>query len=382
MPQKNNSEIQLEEAIHLITRLIEIKTTPSNFSEFIKTVEFVKNYFSDSNVFIREHWFNNFPALFISTKDTKKPKILFQGHLDVVNGKDEQFIPLIEGNKLFGRGSVDMKSFVALAMMLLKENTEMDLGLIITFDEEIGSENGAKKMFELGYTADLLFNGDGGYNYSVIYGEKGILKIKVKTKANPGRHPYPWKGPNAFNLFLEDYEKLKMIFQENKIATEEKNWHSTYSIYDVVVSNEEFYSPNLVDAKINVYFTEDKSTKELFEIIKKEFRNSDLEIISNSERVFVDSKSKYALNLKEIMEHHFGREIEMRTENGSSDARFYANSNIPIVIVKVVGEDYHGENEHILINELIPLYHSMEDFVYNYFQMELQDQKILYAQGA
>jgi acetylornithine deacetylase/succinyl-diaminopimelate desuccinylase-like protein len=263
--------------------------------------------------------------------------------------------------------------------MLLKDNTEMDLGLIITFDEEIGSENGAKKMFELGYSTELLFNGDGGYNYSVIYGEKGILKIKVRTKANPGRHPYPWKGPNAFDLFLEDYNKLKMIFQENKIATEEQNWHSTYSIYDVEVSNDELYSPSLVEAKINVYFTENKSTKEIFETIKKEFRNSDLEIISSSERVFVDPKSKYALNLKEIMEHHFGREIEMRTENGSSDARFYANSNIPIVIVKAVGEDYHGDNEHILIDQLFPLYRSMEDFTYNYFQMELQTQKISYA---
>ncbi len=372
--QNRNIEKREIELLKLIKSLISFKTTPKNFSEFKKTVKFVESYFSDSGVIINEHWFNGFPALFITTRETKRPKLLFQGHLDVVNGKEEQFTPRIEGNKLYGRGSVDMKSFVALAMKFVKDNPDLDVGLIITFDEEIGSENGAKKMAELGYSAELLFNGDGGYNYSVIYGEKGILKFEMRTEANPDRHPYPWKGKNAFDLFVDDYKKLEKLFSENGSATDEDNWHTTYAVYDVKVHNKEFYTPDLAEAKITIYFTEDITTDELIEKIKREFKYSEITPFVKSERVFINPDSPYALELKKIMEKNFGRGIALRTENGSSDARFYANAGIPIVIVKMVGEDHHGDNEHILIDKIMPMYKSMEEFAFGYLRKENKEE--------
>ena len=380
MQNRNIGNLEIE-LLELIKKMISFKTTPKNFTEFKKTVKFIRSYFSDSGVTINEHWFNGFPALFIATRETKRPKLLFQGHLDVVNGKEEQFTPRIEGNKLYGRGSVDMKSFVALAMKFVKDNPDLDVGLIITFDEEIGSENGAKKMAELGYSAELLFNGDGGYNYSVIYGEKGILKFEMKTEANPDRHPYPWKGKNAFDLFVDDYKKLEKIFSENGSATDEDNWHTTYAVYDVKVHNKEFYTPDLAEAKITIYFTEDITTDELIEKIKREFKYSEITPFVKSERVFINPDSPYALELKKIMEKNFGREIALRTENGSSDARFYANAGIPIVIVKMVGEDHHGDNEHILIDKIMPMYKSMEEFALGYLRKENKEE-LSYAKEA
>ncbi len=380
LQEQKNNDIK-NELVELISQLISFKTTPQNFSEFNKTVKFIERYFAETNLFIQKHNFMGFPALFITTKQTKHPKILFQGHLDVVNGKDEQFFPKIIDGKLYGRGSVDMKAFVALAMKYIKENKNLDLGLIVTFDEEIGSENGAKKMFELGYSGDLIFNGDGGYNYSVIHGEKGILKFSVKTEANPGRHPYPWNGKNAFDLFLEDYSKLELLFPKNKIATEKENWHSTYAIYDVQVENDEFHTPNLVKAKFSVYFTEEITAENLFKKLQETFSNSVLEFRLKSERVFNNPDNDYILELQKIMTQQFEREIQVRTENGSSDARFYANSGIPIVIVKMVGEDHHGHNEHILISDILPMYNSMNDFSQFYFQKNINNE-VRYAKEA
>ena len=311
MQNKINSDLQ-QELVELIKTLIAFKTTPKNFKEFEKTVQFIKTYFDGSGIFIKEHSFNGFPALFITTRDTKHPKLLFQGHLDVVNGKEKQFTPHLEGNKLFGRGSVDMKSFVALAMKFIKSNPKLDIGLIITFDEEIGSENGAEKMAELGYSTDLLFNGDGGYNYSVIYGEKGIVKFNMVTEANPDRHPYPWNGKNAFDLFVEDYKKLEKLFPNNNTATEDDNWHTTYAIYDVNVNNKEFYPPHRVEAKITVYFTENITTNELISKIKGEFVNSKITPFVKSERVFINPDSQYTIELKEIMQKNFATLLTKR----------------------------------------------------------------------
>ncbi len=360
----NNPELE-KQLLQTIKDLVSFKTVEKRFDEFDRAVKYVKDFFEGSNVTIFEHRFNNHPALVISTKGKKHSHILLQGHIDVVNGKPEQFVPQIKGNKLFGRGTVDMKGFDALAMHAVRElsKEDIDVNLMLTFDEEIGSPNGVPKLVELGYDCDILFNGDGGYNYAVIYGEKGILKLKLTVESDPGRHPYPWDGESAFDIFTEEYNKIKALFPESKLATNADNWHTTYSLYDIKVENKEFYPPHFFEAKMNIYFVDDVSVKDLFDKITSLLSRTKAEIIMGSERVFLNPDSPYVLSLQEIMTENFGREIILRTENGSSDARFYADKNIPIVIVKMVGEDHHGENEHIEIPAIVPMYKSIVDFI-------------------
>lgn len=364
---KYNGNSKLNEIVETVEELVKFKTTPSNFDEFERAVEYIEEYFSNTSIKIDKHYFNKFPALYISTTGLKHASILMQAHVDVVDGNDSQFMPVIKNSKMYGRGTSDMKGFVAVAMKLIREfenhTSDCNLALVLTFDEEIGSENGAKKMAELGYTCDLLINGDAGYNHSVIYGEKGILKIKLKVEATPGRHPYTWEGKNAFELLNEDYNSIISLFKNKDIATNDDNWHTTYSIYDVAIKNEDQYPPHIAEAKINFYFTEDLSVAEILELIKSRVKHCTVKQFIGSERVFIDPKSIYIQRLHEVMSTHFNREIAIRTENGSSDARFYANDNIPIVILKPVGEDHHGDNEYIDVDALLPLFNSLKDFI-------------------
>ncbi len=362
-----NGNGTLNTIVESVKELVKIKTTHSNYKEFERAIKYIENYFDGTSIKITKHYFNKYPALHISTTGLKHASILLQGHVDVVDGNESQFNPLFKNGKLYGRGTADMKGFVALALKLIsdfeKHSSKCNLALVLTFDEEIGSENGAKKMVELGYTGDLIINGDAGYNYSVIYGEKGILKIKIKVEATPGRHPYTWQGKNAFELLNEDYNSIISLFKNKEVATEEDNWYTTYSIYDIRFENREQYPPHYAEAKMNFYFTEDFSVKEILDLIKSKVKHSEVEMFIGSERVFIDPKSKYIEQLHEIMSTHFVRDISIRTENGSSDARFYANKNIPILILKPVGEDHHGDNEHLDVGALLPLYYTLKDFI-------------------
>ena len=188
----------------------------------------------------------------------------------------------------------------------------------------------------------------------------------MKVEAEPGRHPYPWDGENAFDLFVEDYRRITKLFPESKFATDADNWHTTYSIYDIKVFNDEFYPPKKVTAKMNIYFADDITSSALCKKIKDAVRHVSIEKFTASERVFVNPDYFHIQRLRQIMTENFGREIILKTENGSSDARFYANKGIPIVIVKMVGEDHHGANEHILISQILPMYNSVKDFVYEF----------------
>ncbi|NOY78724.1 MAG: M20 family metallopeptidase [Calditrichaeota bacterium] len=237
--QRKTDRHVTDEVKTLLKKLISFRSTGDRPDELEKLADFVTDYFRESPVFIDRYQFGDKPALVITTQKTKQPKIFFQGHLDVVDGNDTQFVPQEKGNRLYGRGAVDMKGFDAIVLHLIRETARLkkdyDIGIMLTFDEEIGSENGAKRLSELDYSCGILINGDGGYNHKLIYAEKGILKFKLSVEAIPGRHPYPWQGENAFDILIRNYNKIIALFPDQELATDNDNWYTTYSTYDVHV---------------------------------------------------------------------------------------------------------------------------------------------------
>ncbi len=356
-----------KEVLTTIEALIRFRTVDGQMVEMNKAADYIKNFFAGVSVFIKEYRFKEYPALVITTKNTSTPKLFFQGHVDVVDGADEQFQPVRNGARLYGRGSVDMKGFDAIAMHLIRDaalhQPELDLGLMLTFDEEIGGQNGAAKLAELGYFPEILINGDGGYNHAVIHAEKGILKIKLCASSNSGRHPYPWEGENAFDILVREYQKIRQLFPGQAKATNEDNWYTTCSSYDVNVKNNAFSAPHYAEMKINIYFTEAVRAQELYANIQNMVEQVELSKISESERVFLPADNPYVMELQHILSEHFSQSITVRSENGSSDARYFTNKGFPILIVKVVGEGHHTPEEYLHIPSLKPFYESLETFI-------------------
>ncbi len=370
------SDNQQNKILETIQDLVRFRTIDGRFDEFENAVRYIESFFKNTSLHVEKMYFQKYPALVISGRGGKHPHFFLQGHVDVVDGHDDQFNPKIESKKLYGRGTVDMKGFDAVAMHLLRdlasEAPEIDAGLMLTFDEEIGGQNGARQLAAMGYEPDILINGDGGYNYAVIHAEKGILKIKLSTRSESGRHPYPWDGQNAFDLLVRDYRQIMQMFDEQKMADENNNWISTFSSYDIVVKNEPSFAPHYAEMKINIYFTDDLSADEILKRIKQLVRYAKVEKLTASERVYLPPDDKHVLVMRDIMQRHFGRPIEIRAENGSSDARFFTDKGIPIIIVKMVGENHHGPDEHLLIPEIMPMYRSLKEFMITYSNKEHQ----------
>jgi acetylornithine deacetylase len=85
--------------------------------------------------------------LFATLGEGKPAGIILSGHTDTVpwDGQDWKFDPLggeIDGGCLYGRGSADMKSFIALAVAhaqtFLDSNAPFAIHLALSFDEEVG----------------------------------------------------------------------------------------------------------------------------------------------------------------------------------------------------------------------------------------------------
>jgi acetylornithine deacetylase/succinyl-diaminopimelate desuccinylase-like protein len=162
---------------------------------------------------------------------------------------------------------------------------------------------------------------------------------------------------------MEDYFRIISIFENHGRATDSDNWYTTYSSYDVCVKNKPMFAPHYAEMKVNIYFTEDILTDHLYQKIKNTLKHTKMEKLMYAERVYLEPDNKYIISLQEKMQYHFDRPIIIRSENGSSDARFFTNKGIPIVIVKMVGENHHGPDERLHIPSIIPMYNSLKDFI-------------------
>lgn len=67
-----------------------------------------------------------------------KKGLMLCGHLDVVSGRSEQFLPVQKDGKIYGRGTTDMKGAIACFLSLVPYFKELDMPVILclTSDEE------------------------------------------------------------------------------------------------------------------------------------------------------------------------------------------------------------------------------------------------------
>ncbi|HTQ81209.1 MAG TPA: M20/M25/M40 family metallo-hydrolase, partial [Thermoanaerobaculia bacterium] len=139
-----------------------------------------------------------------------RPGLVLSGHMDVVPAEEagwqsDPFQLVDGGDRWFGRGTADMKGFIALSANLFAELAESPqaltapLVLIFTYDEEVGTL-GAKQLHDTYPVGRSL-------PASAIIGEptslravrlhKGHLKLRITLKGVSAHSGYPHLGVNA-----------------------------------------------------------------------------------------------------------------------------------------------------------------------------------------
>ncbi|MCA9296034.1 MAG: M20/M25/M40 family metallo-hydrolase, partial [Phycisphaerales bacterium] len=133
--------------------------------------------------------------------------LVLSGHLDVVPARRDHwntdpFELIAHGDNLYGRGTSDMKGFIALAMNLLVEaedRSELPLMLMFSAEEEVGAL-GAKVLAEswpvdeLPPRATLIGEPT---TLDVIAMHKGHLKVRIHVVGASAHSGTPHFGANA-----------------------------------------------------------------------------------------------------------------------------------------------------------------------------------------
>jgi len=168
----------------------------------------------------------NLFATFKAKKLNSKLPIILSGHTDVVpvsNGwSTDPFKAEIKNDKLFGRGSCDMKGFIAcvlaFAPMFSKSELNRDIHFSFTFDEEtacIGAPILIKELKKKGINKGICIVGE-PTNMKIIDAHKGCYEYTTYFEGLAGHSSQPQKGVSAVeyaaryvNKLIELREKLK-----------------------------------------------------------------------------------------------------------------------------------------------------------------------------
>jgi len=173
--------------------------------------EYVKKYYPD---------YADYPRYVVYGRYGEgTPTLQFNGHYDVVppgsGWSKKPFEPVIEGGRLYGRGSSDMKggiaAFLATAKSLIESGRSLRGGLEVALvpDEEIGGATGTGYLVRgIGTRPDYVIIGEPSGTGTVWIGHKGALWTMVEVYGRQAHGSTPWLGVNAFEYMVRVADKL------------------------------------------------------------------------------------------------------------------------------------------------------------------------------
>ena len=237
MSTENNLETLYENSIKILSDLIAFKTISGedNNSLINYCDKILKNLGADSfKTYDQEKKRVNLFATIKAKKPNGKNPIILSGHTDVVpvskSWSTDPFKATIKDDKLYGRGSCDMKGFIACTLayapIYSKSNLNRDIHFSYTFDEETACQGAPiliKELKKRKIKNGICIVGE-PTNMKIIDGHKGCYEYTTHFEGLAGHGSAPEKGVNAveyaakfINKLLEIREVLKKKTPKNSV---------------------------------------------------------------------------------------------------------------------------------------------------------------------
>ena len=209
-------------SIQILEKLISFDTVSSNSN--LEIISYCEKILKDAGAEITliKNTEETKANLFATIGPVDQPGIILSGHTDVVPVTNQKWqtnpFKLTEiDNKLYGRGTADMKSFVACALNVASKASSMNLKTPLHFsfsyDEEIGCV-GVRSLIEMLKNSSInpLFCIVGEpTSMQVMSGHKGKVNASVLIKGKEAHSALTTKGLNSIYLASEFIQGIQSI---------------------------------------------------------------------------------------------------------------------------------------------------------------------------
>ncbi|WP_122091009.1 M20 family metallopeptidase [Halalkalicoccus subterraneus] len=274
------------------------------------------------------------------------PTLVLNGHIDVVPAGDtdqwthDPYGADVEDGALYGRGSVDMKTGVAIAMLvtadLAEEIRSGELEGSVVFHAAIGEETaepGTKTLLERGYDGD----------YGVVLeptqmqtatSEKGLAWYEITVSGDPSHASRPDQGENAIQRARPVLDALA-AYDEN-VRTREDDLvgraYSTVTKFDA--GTKENVVPERATITIDRRFLPDESIEaidtEIDDLLTEVAADSNIDVSWERTRTYESAAIDINSPLAEVFRHHSAEVADVSTNpwgiEASTDVRNFVNN--------------------------------------------------------
>ncbi|MEW6689655.1 MAG: succinyl-diaminopimelate desuccinylase [Pseudomonadota bacterium] len=306
-----------------------------------------------------------------------RPLVCFAGHTDVVPAgplaewHSDPFVPTLRDGKLYGRGAADMKSsiaaFVVAVEAFVRERPRHtgSIALLLTSDEEGPAVDGTAKVVQAlkarGETMDYCIVGEptsvDALGDTLKNGRRGSLSGKLSVKGIQGHVAYPHLARNPVHQLAPALAELaKTQWDRGNESFPPTTWQISSIHAGTGAGN---VIPGSVELDFNFRFSTESTDSALMQrleaILKKHGLDFSLSWVLGA-RPFLSPQGKLAQTLVEVCKRHTGRNAELSTSGGTSDARFIVEIAPEVLELGPVNTSIHKIDEHIELAalELLP----------------------------
>ena len=317
--------------------------------------------------------------LYATIGSNKDDGIMLSGHTDVVpadnrNWTSDPFSLTEKNNKLYGRGTADMKSFIALVLSrvpkIVNANLSKSIHLAFSYDEEVGCI-GVHRLIDMlkknTFKPNLCIVGE-PTNMEVVLGHKGKCGHEVKVNGlacHSGQAPL---GVNAINYAAKLISYISNIaVDKSKTGPFDHEYEIPYTtLHTGIISGGTAINivPDSCTFEFEIRHIAEDNPKELVEEIKaysKEYLVPQMRKISEKTGINFKEKVSYpglSINknselvklIKELLKEDKHKKVIFGTEGGL----FQEKLNIPSVVCGPGNIDQaHKANEYISIDQIV-----------------------------
>jgi len=345
----------------LTERLISYDT--SNAEGLRACAGFIKGWLEAREIAVEDHQYGDLFALTAEVGPSSGPTLVFHGHYDVVPARPEQFTPRIQGDRLEGRGSYDMKGGLAAmmcAMHDLRDQQDVRIRFVAVPDEESEEidQRTSDLLVKAGYVGDFAITGE-PTNLHVGVQAKGVLALRIMVFGTSAHGSTPWLGDNAVLKAIDVFRRIESM--PFTLESSELFDRPSVNLGRIIGGDAPNKVPEECAMDVDIRYLPEQDPGELLAQIRA---LPDVHVARSFiwPPARVSPRNPYVVALCQAASRLTDGESVSVGRDGASDAVAFQKAGVPAVEFGPTGSGHHGPDEWVSIDSLARYRRALVDF--------------------
>ncbi|MBU2669254.1 M20/M25/M40 family metallo-hydrolase [Actinoplanes bogorensis] len=355
----------MDRLVEQACELIAIPSTADRPDQLARALDYVLKQVR-GDFAVRRFESNGKPSALLHPPGADEFRVILNAHLDVVPGAPEQFVPRVEGDRLYGRGAHDMK-VAALVMADVFAELAPHTGTIalqLVTDEEVGGEDGTAHQLAQGVRGGFVVIGEQS-GLRIVTESRGLAHVRITARGRAAHAAYPWLGENALLTVTEAVGRLLHRYP----IPDSEVWRTTVNVARFDTSNRAVNQvPDEASAWLDIRFPAEDTD---FAGRTKEQVAAHLQHITGIQDVTVEAlghphhadPESLEVGVLRAAARDEGYTGDLLAKHGAADGRHYTAVGVDAVIFGPGGNGQHAADEYADLTTLTPYRNALSSFL-------------------